>query len=140
MNGGLNAQPRVVRDFHATACQDKRIVSWTSQALRPFDYDNQWQQDGDTFGHVAVFRMAADGVEMTANVKMSMCTEMGGLTASSDCSVIAVLCVSRKSPNEGIPNFKVDLVDANKDDQGRAPFGWNHIHEQQPDPESAKRQ
>eukprot|EP00927_Polykrikos_kofoidii_P062872 TRINITY_DN5766_c0_g1_i1.p1 TRINITY_DN5766_c0_g1~~TRINITY_DN5766_c0_g1_i1.p1 ORF type:complete len:733 (+),score=58.66 TRINITY_DN5766_c0_g1_i1:74-2272(+) len=134
VNGGLTAKPKVVRDIHAAACRDQLFISWTSQVRRPFDYNNQWQTEGDTFGHVSVFKMGAGELKMTDNVKFSMCSEMGGLTASSDCSVIGALCVSRRGPRDGFPNFKKNLVETTKDDSGRPPFGWRYMDREVPDP------
>jgi hypothetical protein len=137
---GLEAQPRTPGDVHVAACRSMVIVTWSSQEIFPLDYENQWQQDGDSFGYISSFSVGAGAPRMISNFKMPVCSEMGGVTASPDCSVIAALCISRKSPDEGIPGFTTNLVDDNRDDQGRPPFGWDHVWEQQPDPESAKQQ
>eukprot|EP00927_Polykrikos_kofoidii_P062874 TRINITY_DN5766_c0_g2_i1.p1 TRINITY_DN5766_c0_g2~~TRINITY_DN5766_c0_g2_i1.p1 ORF type:complete len:715 (+),score=68.31 TRINITY_DN5766_c0_g2_i1:103-2247(+) len=138
MNGGLNAQPKMVRDMHSAACRDQFLVSWTSQTRRPFDFENQWQKEGDTFGHMTVFKMGADDFTMMTNIKLTMCSEMGEVTASPDCSVIGALCVSRLAPTKDVPNFKKDLVASSKDESGRPPFGWRRMDKEKPDPKKPR--
>lgn len=138
---GLSAQPRQPSNMHVAACAGSAAVAWTSQEVRPYDYQNQWQQSGDTFGHVSWFSWEAGTAEMVANHKMPDCSEMGGINVSPDCSVLSVLCISREGPGhfQHLPGFK-DVVSENEDQDGRAPFGWRDVHLQEPDEESAERQ
>jgi hypothetical protein len=33
------------------------LVGWTSQAIKPLNYDVQWQEEGSTYGHVSHFNV-----------------------------------------------------------------------------------
>lgn len=135
---------RQPRNMHTASCGgDKLLVSFTTQTSFPGyrscslsnffgttnatycleepDETMPWRPKGSIFpvggfqGHVALYQRSADGsLRELQRAHLPFCEEMGTVTATADCSVLAALCISRTSPAE-VPNLKSDLLEDNRD-------------------------
>lgn len=127
---------RAAREMHTASCgADKLLVSYTTQGALPGypscslgaqpcaeepDETMPWRPKGCIFpagshtGHVALYQRRADGrmVELQ-RASLPFCEEMGTVTASADCSVLAALCITRAPPAD-VPNLTNDLLEENR--------------------------
>jgi len=86
------------------------VSSWTTQGTTNRLVEQLFSPEGVTVGHVGLFSVQPGKVQMTKEVTLDQCTDVGGVTASEDCSVLAALCISRK-PSSAFHNFKTNMVE-----------------------------
>jgi len=81
-------------------------------------------------GHITEVEINADGTStLLSDTVLPLCTEMGGITVTDNCSVIGVLCRVPRRPEDvpGVVDFVGDTLRAMVPDyEGRVyyPFGW----------------
>ena len=111
INGGFDWNPTRVRDMQSAACKSTLIVAWTAQFRRPPEKDSRYAPEGATIGYLSSFSATPEDVKLKLSVQLPYCLEMGEVVASSDCDLIAVLCLSRHPPSVWGKSFKQDLVE-----------------------------
>ena len=95
------------------------------QTRKPLNYDKKWGSEGDTYGHISTFSVTKTTVTHKSSFKLPNCIEMGEVAVSSNCEIIAALCVSRKPVSAWGNIFKQDLVEEEKkNNKGKHRFGW----------------
>jgi len=111
------------RRMQSASCNDGTVerffVAWDSTEPR---------------GYLAEFEVAADGTStLISNRAQPTCEEMGDVTATADCSVIAVLCQSSHGRNQeiNVRTYPSNVIDFQAR-SGR--FGWGWTNDSPPMP------
>eukprot|EP00036_Acanthoecidae_sp_10tr_P020616 CAMPEP_0206300052 /NCGR_PEP_ID=MMETSP0106_2-20121207/7503_1 /ASSEMBLY_ACC=CAM_ASM_000206 /TAXON_ID=81532 /ORGANISM="Acanthoeca-like sp., Strain 10tr" /LENGTH=1043 /DNA_ID=CAMNT_0053730765 /DNA_START=38 /DNA_END=3170 /DNA_ORIENTATION=- len=119
--GTHNLTPR--RVYHA-ACGDKVFVAWARHdAMAPTQWPNVMKEW--SVGRLSTFRMDPDGsLTSVSDVELPECTDMGAIATSADCRLVSALCRTNLSHSASAVPGATDFVDANRNADGSAQFGW----------------
>ena len=96
---GINGpSPVQVRRMQSTTCGDDRLI--VASAAHVSYAEGEWTESAGlyeqvTMGRVSEFQIKPDGTSvLLSEANLEVCSDVGSVSASADCSVVAVMCKS----------------------------------------------
>lgn len=131
-SGQCGSQCDTLRRIHSASCGgDRLLVAWTAHTGWKPDVlygpegarDPQGLFEEVSVGHIAEYSIdpTTSTAKLVVDTEIPWCNEMGGITATADCSIVGALCRSAlEADAAGAFNFvTAEGRDANP------PFGWS---------------